>query len=188
MKLKYNTTRPKCKIIGCGCLVDFWLGADKIIRYSKLCQKHRKIQPRQRRILDDCIQKPQMEFRNGKPLCMVENCHRVALSRGNKRKRGKICEYHARSYHKHQERLIQKRYQARLSRYGITKSQYESMLSKQNGLCAICGTKPAIAVDHNHITGKIRGLLCVECNLGIGHFKENKHWLFKAIQYLNYHN
>jgi hypothetical protein len=44
--------------------------------------------------------------------------------------------------------------------------------------------KKALGVDHDHITGKVRGLLCNDCNLGIGHFKDNIEKLKLAIKYL----
>ena len=78
--------------------------------------------------------------------------------------------------------------------YGITFDEYEELLSKQNKKCAICGidnngkyrNKPrAFAVDHCHTTGKIRGLLCSDCNTGIGLLKDNINFLQSAINYLN---
>ena len=78
--------------------------------------------------------------------------------------------------------------------YGITFDEYEELLSKQDKKCAICGidnngkyrNKPrAFAVDHCHTTGKIRGLLCSDCNTGIGLFKDNTNLLQFAIKYLN---
>ena len=78
--------------------------------------------------------------------------------------------------------------------YGITFDEYEELLSKQNKKCAICGidnngkyrNKPrAFAVDHCHTTGKIRGLLCSDCNTGIGLLKDNINFLQSAIKYLN---
>jgi len=78
--------------------------------------------------------------------------------------------------------------------YGITLDQYNNMLSKQDGKCMIClsdnsgfyqNKKKAFAVDHCHTTGKIRGLLCSDCNTGIGLLKENIDLLNNAIKYLN---
>jgi hypothetical protein len=68
---------------------------------------------------------------------------------------------------------------------------------EQEGLCAICG-KPetaqgkhsvvkSLAVDHDHETGEIRGLLCSRCNNGIGHFGDNVELMKKAIEYLEKH-
>jgi hypothetical protein len=55
--------------------------------------------------------------------------------------------------------------------YGITVEQYDVLSSQQNGVCAICGRPPVkrrLAVDHNHTTGQIRGLLCIACNTLVG--------------------
>lgn len=73
--------------------------------------------------------------------------------------------------------------------YGITIEEYDDMLKRQNGVCAIC-LKPEsqsyrrLAVDHNHTTGKVRALLCYGCNRGIGSFKENPDSLRSAADYL----
>lgn len=73
--------------------------------------------------------------------------------------------------------------------FGITIEDYESMLKKQNGCCRICGThysefSKRLAVDHDHTTGKIRGLLCLYCNTGLGKFKDSTKLLNEAIKYL----
>jgi hypothetical protein len=81
-------------------------------------------------------------------------------------------------------------------RYGITPQDYEQMHQAQNGLCAICGNPETarhnksnevqkLAVDHCHKTGKVRGLLCQDCNRGIGKFKDSVILMEKAIKYLN---
>lgn len=57
------------------------------------------------------------------------------------------------------------------AKYGITVADYDAMLAKQNGVCAICKFPPKrrrLAVDHNHKTGKVRGLLCWRCNYALG--------------------
>lgn len=74
--------------------------------------------------------------------------------------------------------------------YGITHEQFEQLLIKQNFNCAICQNKLILAekrkmhVDHDHATGAIRGLLCNNCNNGLGHFKDNNEYLKNAIKYL----
>jgi len=85
-------------------------------------------------------------------------------------------------------------------KYGLRVNEYEEMLEKQNYSCAICKTKnPAgegintgrllsFAVDHNHTTGKNRGLLCNLCNRGIGFLKDSEEILQAAVDYLKYHN
>jgi len=69
---------------------------------------------------------------------------------------------------------------------------YEQKIAEQNGLCAICGVDEVehgrrFSIDHDHNTGKFRGLLCVRCNFGIGYFKDNPNTMTKAIQYLRTH-
>lgn len=73
--------------------------------------------------------------------------------------------------------------------YGITIEEYETMVNAQNGNCAICGRnksefKTSLHVDHDHKTGKIRGLLCSNCNSGIGNLRDDVSLLKKAINYL----
>ena len=76
----------------------------------------------------------------------------------------------------------------RFQRYGITKQAFEILLEKQQNSCAICRTeftqdnKPQI--DHCHIKKHVRGLLCFNCNAGIGQFKDNPRILYGAILYL----
>ena len=54
---------------------------------------------------------------------------------------------------------------------GITLEQYDATLKKQNGRCAICQIKRRLIKDHNHITGKFRGLLCYSCNVRLGWYE-----------------
>lgn len=74
--------------------------------------------------------------------------------------------------------------------YGLSYEEYEEMFQIHENKCAICGTEPErkLHVDHCHSSGNIRGLLCAECNLGLGLFKDNKNFLQSAIQYLEIHN
>ncbi len=76
--------------------------------------------------------------------------------------------------------------------YGITLEQYEEMLALQNESCAICGThhtffEKSLHVDHCHLTGKIRQLLCNNCNHVIGKARDDIRILKNAIQYLTKH-
>lgn len=70
--------------------------------------------------------------------------------------------------------------------YNLTHEDYIQMLQGQQGLCAICfkAPKTRLHVDHNHTTGAVRGLLCFQCNAGIGHFQEDLRALNQAIKYL----
>ncbi|SEH01925.1 Recombination endonuclease VII [Nonomuraea solani] len=58
-------------------------------------------------------------------------------------------------------------------RYGITEDDFERMLARQGGLCAICQVVPGVFVDHCHATGLVRGVLCFNCDNGLGHFGDN---------------
>lgn len=77
-----------------------------------------------------------------------------------------------------------------IKKYGLSYEDYCSMLSQQAGVCAICGNKETygrkknLSVDHCHTTGRIRGLLCSSCNIGLGKFKEDTALLEKALEYL----
>jgi len=68
-------------------------------------------------------------------------------------------------------------------------SPYQYMLGKQDGLCAICrktcSSGKALAIDHDHKTGVVRGLLCGKCNRGLGLFCDSKELLLNAYTYLN---
>lgn len=75
-------------------------------------------------------------------------------------------------------------------RYNLTFEEYELMYKNQNNSCKICaipkelGGRKGLHVDHCHITGRVRGLLCCSCNSAIGKLKENKNILNNAIAYL----
>jgi len=114
--------------------------------------------------------------------CLCKSC-------ANKR----TTEYAKNNKHKIQPKL--KKY-ALKRRYGISELEYLDLLQKQDNLCAICGCletsldaktnlPKALAVDHCHITNKVRGLLCSKCNVGLGNFRDSIFNLEKAIKYLN---
>ena len=81
--------------------------------------------------------------------------------------------------------------------YGIGLDEYNIMLEKQDGKCAVCGTTEpkgrqsgrgkveCFYVDHNHTTGEVRGLLCNACNRAIGNFQDDPNIIRKAIAYLS---
>jgi len=70
--------------------------------------------------------------------------------------------------------------------YGITQEQYNQFLIAQGGRCAICQTKFVKIghIDHDHKTGKVRGLLCFKCNVGIGHLDDDPLKVKAALDYL----
>jgi len=76
------------------------------------------------------------------------------------------------------------------SRYGISTFEYNEMLLQQEGRCKICGktSDKTLHIDHNHSTGKVRALLCNNCNILIGHAKEDPLILQQAMNYLMIYN
>lgn len=74
-------------------------------------------------------------------------------------------------------------------KYGITLEQYNKLLISQDNGCAICGRAEEpdgrrLAIDHDHATGNVRGILCNNCNNGLGSFSDNIEQIIKAIDYL----
>ena len=79
-------------------------------------------------------------------------------------------------------------------KYKLTQEDYIKLLNSQGGMCAICKTNDPsthggkkgklFGIDHNHTTGKIRGLLCGYCNTGLGGFRDNVDLLQLAVEYL----
>lgn len=89
-------------------------------------------------------------------------------------------------------RLCRNRYQAeyrKVHQYGISDKMYESRLKLQKGGCAICGKPPdgrkKLAIDHDHDTGEVRGLLCSNCNNALGLLEDDVKRFRRAIQYLS---
>ena len=80
----------------------------------------------------------------------------------------------------------------RLSHYDIDAENYDQLFKEQSGQCAICGDLLDIEgnftshIDHDHITGKIRGILCRDCNLALGNIEDKlaNNWAEKAQKYL----
>lgn len=93
--------------------------------------------------------------------------------------------FHAR--HPEKGRQYARAYSFR-KRFGITVEEYDAMVAAQGGRCAICRGENTrgvrLPVDHNHKTGKVRGLLCERCNLALGQFGDDPQLLERAIAYL----
>lgn len=105
-----------------------------------------------------------------------------------------IEKYHKLSEEKKKERrkrnkanTFEYRQQYRLKRqYGLTTEEFSGMILEQNSLCKICKEHmDTPQVDHCHTTGKVRGLLCRNCNTSLGLLKENPETLRSMIQYIN---
>lgn len=93
-------------------------------------------------------------------------CHNEIGKRNRERLHGSARHYHLRR------------------RYGIGAAEVAAMIERQGGVCAICLEKPAAHVDHNHRTGKVRGVLCFGCNGGLGQFQDNAESMRRAIEYV----
>jgi len=119
----------------------------------------------------------------------------------NKEKSGysKVCKF----CNREKGKSLKYRYPSRnkenkLKKYGLNVEEYEKMLSSQNGVCSIChkeetrkgknGKVLPLNVDHNHKTGKVRGLLCHLCNVSLGGFQDSEELLLNAIKYLKKYN
>lgn len=88
--------------------------------------------------------------------------------------------YSARVKEKHHEYGIGRR-------YGLSKEQYASLLKKQGGKCAVCGFVPEkrkLSVDHDHLSGKVRGLLCDGCNRSLGYLHDSIANTLRVAEYL----
>jgi hypothetical protein len=92
-------------------------------------------------------------------------CH-AAITRRDKERHGGARNYHLRR------------------RYGITVEHYDRMFAEQHGKCAICWEAPAEHVDHDHATGRVRGLLCFNCNGALGQFRDRIGLMLRAAAYL----
>lgn len=105
------------------------------------------------------------------------------------------CQAKARAYAAaNPERLAYLAWESQLRRaYGLSVADYDAMVAQQGGLCAICnrpervtrsGKQIRLAVDHDHETGKVRGLLCMHCNQAIGKMEHRVDLLQQAVAYL----
>jgi hypothetical protein len=110
--------------------------------------------------------------------CYKQECRKLFFRKYSK-------DYKATYVDKNPRKTLSKKI---LKRYGITLNEKERIFDSQNKTCAICKSKDSGKkgwnIDHDHVTNKIRGILCHSCNLGLGHFKDNKEFLKNAAEYL----
>lgn len=106
-----------------------------------------------------------------------------------KKNRQRILEQNKKSYSKPECKSVRRNTELK-KKYGITSEEYLLMLDIQGNVCAICRGPQMnkrtdyFDVDHCHKTGKVRGLLCTNCNQGIGKFQDNKELMLHAYNYL----
>lgn len=150
-------------------------------------------------ICSKCRQeKPVTEFyrardtkRGHQSTCRV--CCKAKVAAYQAKHRTKVRVYH-REYSKQSFALRQANRREHACRtYGFTQARYEALLEAQGGGCAICGRRPMevpharghrFAIDHDHVTGFVRGVLCAPCNGGLGSYQDNIERLEAAILYL----
>lgn len=116
---------------------------------------------------------------------LIKLLEEFGIESRNKDGRRSICYLCRRLYRKRIYNSISNRTRALKHLYGISIKDYENLLNKQNNKCLICGEEKSLYVDHDHKTGKIRGLICHACNLGLGFFRDNINRLNQAISYLH---
>jgi hypothetical protein len=142
---------------------------------SKVCQQHR----------DDAnerkLQRLRERGRLSNGICQMPECTEPKLTgHGHK-----YCAQHsAESPQRERAQMLRR---ARERQYGLTHDEYMVLLEAQGGACAICGDsgqRRALAVDHDHVTGAVRGLLCDRCNPMLGYARDDIAVLEAAIEYL----
>ncbi len=87
-----------------------------------------------------------------------------------------------------ESRTLQQRKTYLKGRYGLTMDDWDKMSKEQDGGCLICTNRDPLVVDHDHDTGEVRGLLCNNCNAGLGMFKDNDLLLIAAGRYISSQN
>lgn len=124
-------------------------------------------------------------------ICICKPCHVIRTNTWAKNNRA-LYNKTQRAWRKARPTLTDS-YQFK-SRYGLTLDQFDSMLISQHFQCKICklnmsyAKKRRFCIDHDHKTGKIRGLLCDPCNSSIGQMKYNVDRLNSAIEYIKEHS
>ena len=108
-----------------------------------------------------------------------ENCRRWSRKFPER-----IKEINFRWVTKNKERVRQTKRKWGLAKYGLTVEGYDRIYKKQRGRCVICGKRQKLHVDHDHLTNKVRGLLCFRCNYGLGWWSEDISRMKRAIVYL----
>ncbi len=129
----------------------------------------------------------------------IDSFHNSKINKDGKSYRCKYCDKEARLKYRenNKERFKEvSKHKNWLCKYNITPEFYKELLEKQRNICAICETNNPcgegnnsnhlknFAVDHCHITGKIRGLLCNKCNRGLGFFNDDVNLIKDVIYYL----
>lgn len=128
--------------------------------------------------------------------CWCKSCHGAATLAYQKAHPAETAARHKAYRERHPEKVAEwnstraNRAINLKARFDMTPEQYDELLAKQGGGCAICGQhrvrsgRYSMHIDHDHETGAVRGILCPHCNAGIGHFEDNPSRLLAAAEYL----
>lgn len=144
-----------CSIEGCG----------KNHKANGLCNTHNE----RRRAGNDLLPAIR-QYKRGERLCKIEGCGKPRACSAD------LCGMH---YYRPRKRL---------NRYGLTHETFLQMLEDQGARCAVCRTDEPSSigwcVDHDHVTGRVRGILCDSCNQGIGRLRDDPLLVAAALRYL----
>lgn len=116
-------------------------------------------------------------------------CHSCYMRKWRDKNREKVKEYYKRSYaRRNQEDPVREKLRRKAAAlwtdYRISLEEYQNLLTRFNNCCAICGNSKQLCVDHDHLSGKIRGIICKRCNTAIGRLGDNEEGLTRALDYL----
>ena len=115
------------------------------------------------------------------PPCLVDDCHKKAAYVTNQ-----LCANHYNQTPKGRDLVLRRK-------YGIGLGEYENLLKMQKHKCGVCGASESIGrggqvtrlcVDHDHLTGAVRGLLCSKCNAAIGLLKDDSEIIKRAVKWV----
>lgn len=127
------------------------------------------------------VKQPVSEFylNRGKPVTVCKTCTKERTNT---------------YYHANRDDYTERRHWIRVAKeYGVDREWFEATVKEQRGRCAICREKlelhdrRMVHIDHNHVTGKVRGILCCHCNRGLGGFRDSIKFMIRAIGYLHRH-
>lgn len=113
----------------------------------------------------------------------AEEFPRDSSSKSGRASRCKPC--HNKRNREYVERQQRGRHYHLKQRYGLSADEVEERASRQSGLCTICRSNPAEQVDHDHRSGRPRGILCLDCNAGLGAFRDDVRLIYEAVDYLH---
>ena len=140
-------------------------GCDKKAKAKGLCNTHYE-----RRRLGLDLAPPVRQYETGERLCKAPGCDKPRACSGT------YCPMH---YYRPRKRF---------NRYGFSDADFQALLAKQDGRCAVCQTTETKGIgwclDHDHLTQRVRGVLCDACNKGLGFLQDDPTVIAAALRYL----